>query len=283
MTKHSQVHTFAHCPDVRPEFGVLPRIVSLYDMLRNYLPFYEIARELQMCLRNAEVLRGGGYISGPAKAHDHEIERYRNLLRAMQEACTEHGMEHTAEMVALAAERKVETYDEMYHALIHLNDSLTTDLRKEAIFRIHPDRKRFYEQKDLFGPEVAAAFPSTERDIRKAGSCYALEQEDACVHHLMLVLERGLNALAKKRGVRYDRTNWGKIIGDIATELEKMPRGPDKDFYKEVNAQFGFFKDAYRNHSEHAHEVQFDLPRARSIYNHVESFMRELVKGGLAE
>jgi hypothetical protein len=40
-----------------------------------------------------------------------------------------------------------------------------------------------------------------------------------------------------------------------------MPRGPDRDFYTEVNAQFGFLKDAYRNHAQHAHD-----DRLRSIF-----------------
>ena len=70
--------------------------------------------------------------------------------------------------------------------------------RKEAVFRIAPEQKDYFERNDLFGPEVAAAFPSCERDVRNAGSCYALRQEDACVPHLMLVLERGLYALAAK-------------------------------------------------------------------------------------
>ena len=60
----------------------------------------------------------------------------------------------------------------------------------------------------FFRPEVANAFASCARDIQKAGSCYALAQEDACVHHHMLVLERGLNALATKVGVSFHYADW---------------------------------------------------------------------------
>lgn len=130
---------------------------------------------------------------------------------------------------------------------------------------------------------MAAAFPSCERDIRKAGSCYALEQEDACVHHLMLVLERGLNALAAKVGVPYQRSNWQNIINQIASKLKSAPKGTERDFYVEVNAQFGFLKDAYRNHSEHARDDRYDMPKALSILNHVLGFMQALEKGGLSK
>ena len=114
------------------------------------------------------------------------------------------------------------------------------------------------------------------RDIKRAGSCYALEQEDACVHHLMLVLERGLNALAIKMSVPYQRVNWQPIIDGIGAKLKGMPRGEEKDFFVEINAQFGFLKDAYRNHSEHARDDPCDMDKARSIYVHVRSFMQRL-------
>jgi hypothetical protein len=280
LTKTVPNPTLAHLPDVRP-YAALPRIVSLFDMLQDYLPFYRVALELQEILTWADLHRGNDY--GRTKVYDHHKEAYTAILAAIRTACEEHGLPHTAEMAADAETRKAKYYDDVYHTLTLLNGSLTRELGREAIFRIHPDRKRFYEQEDLFGPEVAAAFPSCERDIRKAGSCYALEQEDACVHHLMLVLERGLNALAKKRGVNYLRTNWGEIIDGITKDLKTMPKGPDKDFYLEVNAQFGFLKDAYRNHTQHARDEHYDLPKALSIMNHVESFMRELADGGLAE
>jgi hypothetical protein len=177
-----------------------------------------------------------------------------------------------------------QTYADLFPELDHLNDSLSHELEKEAVFRVPPERKHYFEQTDLFGPEVAAAFPSCERDIRKAGSCYALEQEDACVHHLMLVLERGLRALATKVSVSYNYANWQVIINEIESQLRSstLPR-PERDFYRHVNAQFGFLKEAYRNHSQHAHDDPYDVEKALSILNHVRTFMQELEKGGVSE
>ena len=251
-------------------------------MLQNYLPFYEIAGEVQKLLHIATLYKKSEY-SRASKISDSEVEEYNNLLAAIQKACEEHGLSHTAEMAKRTAQREAATYDDVHYNLTHLNDSLTSELEREAIFRIAPERKGHYEQSDLFGPEATAAFPSCARDIRNAGSCYALEQPDGCVHHLMMVLERGLRALAAKVGVPYLRTNWQDIINKIESELKTMPRGPQKDFYLEVNAQFGFLKDAYRNHSEHAHDDPYDMPKALSIFNHVRAFMQELAKGGLTE
>jgi hypothetical protein len=179
--------------------------------------------------------------------------------------------------------RPPKTNGDMFYELIHLNEMLYSELEKESLFRIPPERKDYFERDDLFGLKVATAFPSCARDIQKAGSCYALGQEDACVHHLMLVLERGLNALAARVGVSYQRNNWQNIINEIASRLKLLHKGAERDFYIEVNAQFGFLKDAYRNHSEHARDDPYDMEKAQSILNHVRNFMQVLEKGGLSE
>jgi hypothetical protein len=253
------------------------RLWSLLDMLRSYFPIYQIALSLQELRSTAELLKRNT-CSQP------DAQGFRVLLEAIQRECLDHGLTHTSELAGRVIGRpSPETYGQMLSELNHLNDSLSSELEKEAIFRIPPERKGYFERNDLFGPEVATAFPSCARDIQKAGSCYALEQEDACVHHLMLVLERGLHALAAEVGAPYQRTNWQEIINGIATRLKSLPRGTKRDFYLEVNAQFGFLKDAYRNHSEHAHDDPYDMPKALSILNHAREFMHELAKGGLSE
>jgi hypothetical protein len=166
------------------------------------------------------------------------------------------------------------TYGDIFSEMTHLKDSLSHELEREAVFRIPYERKDFYEREDLFGSKVSAAFPSCMRDIQKAGSCYALAQEDACVHHLMLVLERGLNAPATKVGVYFHYADWQKLIDQIDVKLKSgLSRGPELDFYRHVNAQFGFQKEAYRKHSAHARDDPYDMPKALSIFNHVKEFM----------
>jgi hypothetical protein len=251
-------------------------------MLLSHFPIYEITVDLQQLRVIADRYLASSIGNGPL--NNLEAAQLRALLEKVQRECPPLGLTQTSEVAESIAGRPTpETYRELSIELAHLGDSLGRELKREGIFRIHPDRKNYFEQNGLFGPEVAIAFPSCARDIEKAGSCYALEQEDACVHHLMLVLERGLNALAAKVGVPYQRTNWQNIIDQIASKLKSAPRGAERDFFIEVNAQFGFLKDAYRNHSEHARDDYYDMPKALSILNHVRGFMQALEKGGLSE
>jgi hypothetical protein len=249
-------------------------------MLFNYSPLYKIAQSLQS-LQTVGLLFKDSVHKDISKD---ESKRFVAVLEEVQQRCPEYGLNYTSDMAKRISEKSApETYADLFSELDHLNGSLIYELNKESLFRIPSERKDYFERDDLFGAEVATAFPSCERDIRKAGSCYALEQEDACVHHLMLVLERGLNALAAKVGVQYQRTNWQTIIEQIASKLKSAPKGTERDFYIEVNAQFGFLKDAYRNHSEHARDDHYDMPKALSTLNHVTAFMQTLTKGGLSE
>jgi hypothetical protein len=256
------------------------KLRSLWDMLKNYLPIYKIASSLQS-LRTTGLLLKGSRLG----VHRDEVERFRILLDEIRRTCLEYDLAYTSDMAKRISDRAMpQTYEQLFPELDHLSDSLSHELGNEAVFQIPSGRKDYFERDDLFGPKVAAAFPSCERDIRKAGSCYALEQEDACVHHLMLVLERGLNALGGKVGVSFHYADWKKIIDHIDIKLKSgLPRGPELDFYRHVNAQFGFLKEAYRKHSAHARDDPYDMPKALSILNHVRDFMQELEKGGLSE
>jgi hypothetical protein len=250
-------------------------------MLHSYSPIYMIALQLQSLRTVARIFKDSVHKAPPPD----EVARFNTLLDMVQQRCSEFGLNYTSDMAKRIIDKPaLETYADIFPELDHLNGSLIYELDREAVFRVPAERKDYYGRDDLFGPEVAHAFPSCARDIEKAGSCYALGQEDACVHHLMLVLERGLKALAARVGVSpYHQSSRQTVITNVETKTTTLPRGPDLEFYREVNAQFGFLKVAYRNHSEHAHDDLYDMPKALHILNQVKEFMRMLEKGGLSE
>jgi hypothetical protein len=99
-----------------------------------------------------------------------------------------------------------------------------------------------------------------------------------------MVLERGLKALAKTVGLApYHHSSWQTLITNIETQTKTLPGGTQLNFYREVTAQFGFLKTAYRNHSEHAHDDPYDMEKALHILNHTKFFMQALEKGGVSE
>ena len=106
--------------------------------------------------------------------------------------------------------------------------------------------------------------------------------------HLMRVLEVGLNTLARTLGVSFDRRNWENVINDCDAKIKTI--GPSwgadwkdkQQFYAGAAKDFRYFKDAWRNHAMHYRE-RYDATEAKSILDHVKTFMVQLADGGLTE
>ena len=84
---------------------------SLWDMLQSYLPFYDIGCRLNAMLTRDQLLKGtGSYSSDLGNIGNQE---HRGLIEAIQKACQQHGLIHTADMAARALARPLpENYRE---------------------------------------------------------------------------------------------------------------------------------------------------------------------------
>lgn len=180
------------------------------------------------------------------------------------------------------------TEADLVNDLNTLDMSFSNELRNGAIFRIASSRIVYFEKDDLFGLEVTNSFPSATEDIRNAGTCFAVEQWDASVFHLMRVLERGLRALANKFNIPFQNTTWHTVIEQIEAKVRRMDSSYGADwkeqqkFCAEAASQFMFLKDAWRNHIMHLGDV-YDEGKALSVLTHVRMVMRALAQGGLNE
>ena len=146
------------------------------------------------------------------------------------------------------------------------------------------------------------AFKSVKDDSEHGVECFALGQDVACVFHMMLVLERGLVALANQLKVKRGVKEWGRLIADIQDAIAALaaarasrPKGSKPPstkaarafakrikFYSEAAKEFSYFKDAWRNHVAHG-RAKYDRNDARKVMTHVREFMVILQAGGLKE
>ena len=168
-----------------------------------------------------------------------------------------------------------ELYQELFGRLFDETQSL-------VCFSIELNKRHFISGHNLFGEQVAQAFPSAEQDIKHASTCLAFEEWTACVFHSMRVLEIGLNILAKKFNVTFDHTNWQNIIDQIEKvikEIDKTKWGnewkTEEKYYSEVALQFRYFKNAWRNYVMHARDT-YDEEHAMRIFDYVKQFMIHL-------
>jgi len=165
--------------------------------------------------------------------------------------------------------------------IIKLNDELENrmidEMKSRKFFSIEPDKQQLLVD-DLFGKQVAEAFPSVEQDIKHAGKCLAFEEWTASVFHSMRILEIGLSVLAKDVDVpKVDYRNWESLIQDIETNIKTASAGDKikEQFYSEAALQFRYFKNAWRNHVMHVRDT-YDEQRAETIFSHAREFMVHL-------
>lgn len=256
-------------------------------MLKRYsFSFYEV-------ILRAQRLRSGAEAYGNSEILFADLrDEFPAFLAQLKTECDALGLSYTHGLVTHAESRLAEKgkkyrHTELLSDLDTLIFSFGQELRKELFFRIPQDKEPFFQRDALFGPEVAEAFPSSADDIQHAGTCFALGQNDASVFHLMRILERGLNVIAGKVNVNFDRRNWENVINDIEAALKNMGRGPGVDveqrkLYAGAATQLYFVKDAWRNDVMHVREV-YDSGKAQSALTHVREFMQALADAGLSE
>jgi len=156
---------------------------------------------------------------------------------------------------------------------------------------IPADRVPYFRAKELFGPEVLRAFPSSANDVQEAGTCFAHGIYTACVFHLMRALEHPLRALAKKLGVQPPAKNpstplelrtWGDVIDKIITAVNARPNPKTRrqadltEFYNKAADQFQFFKDAWRDVVMHTRSKPYGEGEAKDLIQSVGTFMKRL-------
>ncbi len=189
---------------------------------------------------------------------------------------------------------KPHTHGEVRSNIEYLSVTFEQELSRNLFSYIEPEYAKYFRSVEEFfvnppfGSAVMFAFSSATRDTGLAGNSYAYGLNDACVFHLMRVLEKGLASLAAIFSEPFAHENWHNIIERIESKIRKMDSSWGSDwkekqsFYSEVATQFMFFKDAWRNHVMHG-RTDYDPDRAKSIYDHVCVFMQRLAAGGLKE
>jgi len=180
------------------------------------------------------------------------------------------------------------THQDLWMRLVALRETMEDELKNRKMVLVPNLKTEYCDKKQPFGEAVAEKFPSAERDITEAGNCYALGMDTACVFHLMRVLEVGLRALVLDIGLPYKTEAWGRILDEIESEMKKLrasdnksPKKKHLQLYAQAAIEFGYFKDAWRNHVMHETSY-FDGNRAKSIMDHVQNFMQS-ISGWLSE
>jgi hypothetical protein len=186
----------------------------------------------------------------------------------------------------LLADSHVNNPDPIYtNDLIRDVETIKNDflyiLSKRFFYYLPPDLAKCYAQPELFGPAVAKKFKNARDDIEHAGNCLALNENTACVLHLMRAMETAIHRLAKSLNVTVGpRDNWGSMLGNMTDAIKALPEKTEqqkrkKEQWAECRTNLYHVKMAWRDNSMHG-KVTYDSTQARDIMGKVRAFMEQL-------
>jgi hypothetical protein len=156
-----------------------------------------------------------------------------------------------------------------------LRSRMQDDLASRQFLYIPPDRIEFFGKKDLFGKQVSDKFCDSLEDIEQAGNCLALNQNTACVFHLMRGMEAAVKELGTALGIGNVDKEWGKILSDIDSAINEMPKGRRRDEWSASRANLYHVKQASRNNTMHPKNT-YTAEQAKEIFSAVKAFMSQL-------
>ena len=208
------------------------------------------------------------------------IHEFRNTLIDLKNECDKLGLKVSSILV----EKSINDLPQNHRELEVISRAIKAEIRSNLFLYIPSYKARYHILLSEF--VSSPKFSESSKELVKAGNCYAVGEDTACVFHAMRAAELGLRSLAKHLGVTFpfplELADWQNIIDKIESaikNLNKLPKGAEKDkelqFCSAAAAQFRYFKEAYRKHVAHARE-SYDEHQSLSIMEHTLEFINNL-------
>src|SRR6266446_7542838 len=175
------------------------QIVSLLDMFKFRLfDLLEATAHLEIAQQEAQKKSE----SGVGKLSDKDQVFYQQDVNRMRVLCEKFELESTLDQLGrIDITITKGDLDGAYKAFTNQTqqvwECLKTDLDKRLFLFMPLVEAQYYDQDELFGPEVKARFPEANKEIVAAGNCYATGNNTACVFHLMRAVELGARTMFK--------------------------------------------------------------------------------------
>jgi hypothetical protein len=290
-----------------PWDSAFPELVSLWGMIKSN-SLYAISFHIRLLHDCRNSLRMHTVSTASAEAVSQDISLLLTGLKYLANICEKSGLSDTADRINNAS-TQINFYQELKNI-----DGNTDQLLNNVIIQIDMICEVFVREakkhqfihipqnksavllavKEKWSP-IWERFPSVEEPSRAATEAYSVGLNEASIYHMMMVLEVGLKALARRLVVKYDRQVWDTIIEKIEEGLRgaiqsrgRTPKGSkpltpaaaarlrgDITLFSEAAKEFVWFKEAWRNHVAHG-RAKYDENDALKIMMHVHNFMGRL-------
>jgi hypothetical protein len=170
-------------------------------------------------------------------------------------------------------------FSQFGEAVTQLSNAIHWEMDSCLFFHVPSKQAEYYNQRELFGPDVNAKFPSIEFDTVEAGNCCAFGRGTACVFHLMRIMEVGVQQFGNRLGVKFaDEKNWQNILDEVNKAIKFLPpKDPITAEMSQASANLYAVKLAWRNEVMHPKDT-YTLEEAKNLISQVRLFMQQLAK-----
>lgn len=218
--------------------------MSLWDILNQYNVWHLVAavkhiREIEC--EATQVLKFG---DGEQPLDESQRKRVSGAIEYCKIQCQalelQTSFEHIDGSIRVALAVGI-TYRKLQSELQHLLDTMQSELQYRRFAFVPTGKATVLDKVGHDWTRVWSQVPASETDTRSAVECYALDQNSACLFHLMRVSEYGLRALAKKVRVKLkdkgkaqaiELATWDKVITEVKNKLtaaRALPAGKKKN------------------------------------------------------
>jgi hypothetical protein len=164
-----------------------------------------------------------------------------------------------------------------------LNERIVDELGERKFLFVLQQKEKYYSQTEIFGVDVGKKFPKISEDVTRAGSCYALGQNTACVFHLMRAMEHCVQRFGRKLKISIDptRKNWYEIMEHVNGQIKAMPGGSSsskaqvakKQKYAMAASRLDHVRIVWRNDVMHPKST-YDDQEALEVLTSVGEFLK---------
>jgi hypothetical protein len=207
--------------------------------------FVSIAGQLTMLKHEAEhdLNQGSEIAIGP------EVKKvFLVALGRIKSKCEKIGLKVSAKAAQLVIDllnQPGTTFSSLAGPFDHVVSNIQWEMEEVLFFHMPSKQAEFYAQRELFGVEVNAKFPSIQFDMIEAGNCYAMGRGTACVFHLMRIMEVGVQKFGDKLDVTLaSEKNWQNILDEVNKAIKALPpRASGAVEMSQAAANFGAFEN----------------------------------------
>jgi hypothetical protein len=184
---------------------------------------------------------------------------------------------HADRLLDDVRKKQIVTTAQFQKHLPELRHRIEDELGLKRFMYVPPERAERYDQKEMFGKDVTAKFPSIQYDCVEAGNCYACARSTAAVFHLMRIMEVGVQQFGTKLGVKLTgEKNWQNILDEVNKAIRALDqKAPQTKELAATSANLYSVKLAWRNEVMHPKDT-YTLEETDNLIRQVRIFMEQL-------